>query len=179
MAKKEFWFSYTGVGIAIGAAVLAFLVYRSRSLSLTDSSATALDSSVEASSEAVSEVKKPLTIRSNNPGAIMGTDGKIVVYATADKGVEAMMKLLKSYVDRGYNTITKIISRWAPSSAGNNTNSYISFVSSRSGIQQDTLIDVSNRVNYLPRIAYYMHIMEAGYAWLDISVFERISRTLM
>jgi hypothetical protein len=109
----------------------------------------------------------------------MGTDGKIVVYATAEKGVEAMLKLLRSYVDRGYNTISKILLRWAPLAAGNASYSYISFVSSRSGIQQDALIDVTNRVNYLPRIAYYMHIMEAGYAWLDISVFERIARTLM
>jgi hypothetical protein len=168
-------FNYIGFGVVFGVAVLAFLAYRKKVPSAS-SDASASDSSVTASS---TSTKQPLTIRSNNPGAIMGTDGNIIVYDTSEKGVEAMLKLLRSYVDRGYNTISKILLRWAPLAAGNASYSYISYVSSHSGIQQDAVIDVTNRVSYLPRIAYYMHIMEAGHAWIDESVFQRIARTLM
>jgi hypothetical protein len=43
-------------------------------------------------------------------------------------GVRAGLKVLKSYLSKGYDTIPEIINRFAPPSDGNNVNSYINIV---------------------------------------------------
>ena len=77
-------------------------------------------------------------------------------------GFRAALKLLRNYIGKGYNTITKIINRWAPPSE-NNTGSYIKNVSTRSGIPADEVISRDDREKLIA-IAYAMAISENGQA---------------
>jgi len=55
--------------------------------------------------------------------------GLFLVFDELDNGIRAGMKnLVNGYFKRGINTVDKIINRYAPSSDGNNTNSYITNV---------------------------------------------------
>ncbi len=87
----------------------------------------------------------PRGIRNNNPGniernpnnqwlgKIEGNDPRFESFSTFAYGTRALVKLLKNYIDRGNNTVSKIVSRWAPASVDNNpTASYASKVAERS-----------------------------------------------
>lgn len=87
-------------------------------------------------------------IRNNNPGNIeygkfakslgaTGSDGRFAVFQSMEDGVRAAMQLLESYVARGYDTIRKVIARWAPNSE-NNTAEYIDSVAKKLGISADS-----------------------------------------
>jgi hypothetical protein len=92
--------------------------------------------------------KAPRGIRNNNPGNIRygefarnagatGADsGGFAVFSDMQTGMEATAKLLRSYADRGFNTIRKIISRWAPANE-NDTQAYIANVAKRLGVSAD------------------------------------------
>lgn len=78
--------------------------------------------------------------RNNNPGnlrhgskwqglATTQTDTAFCQFKTIYYGVRALDKLILNYTRNGYNTISKIISRYAPS-CENNTKAYIATVSS-------------------------------------------------
>ena len=54
-------------------------------------------------------------------------------------GMRALCKLLNNYIKNGYNTIQKIISRYAPSSE-NNTAAYIATVSQMVSIPADRIL---------------------------------------
>ena len=93
-------------------------------------------------------------MRGNNPGNIRRVQGTpwvgeiiptpwvpgFVVFDTLENGYRAMFILLNSYLARGYNTIEKIITRWAPPTE-NNTAAYINFVSSYTGTPPDYIIE--------------------------------------
>ena len=51
-----------------------------------------------------------------------------------------MENLLKGYIKKGFNTIEKILNRYAPPSDNNNTEKYIQFVSQRSGIARNAIV---------------------------------------
>lgn len=82
----------------------------------------------------------PRSVRNNNPGNIedgkfakaqpgyKGTDGRFAIFEDAGTGAKAQGALLGSYIDRGFNTVEKIIKRWAPHSDGNDTAAYIAQV---------------------------------------------------
>jgi len=92
-------------------------------------------------------------IKGNNPGNIRRVQGKpwvgelvpspftpgFVTFDTLENGYRAVLKLLNSYVTKGFNTIEKIITRWAPPSE-NNTAAYINFVSKDTGISPAAII---------------------------------------
>lgn len=94
-------------------------------------------------------------IRNNNPGNIrkgsskwegeIGVDDKgFIVFKEMKYGVRACMKLVRNYILSGHDTIRKIISRWAPSSDNNPTESYISYVSTQIGIGSNTKISADD-----------------------------------
>ena len=62
------------------------------------------------------------------------TDKSFVQFKSRVYGYRAALVLLKNYIGKGKDTIGKIIAKWAPSSDGNNTQSYINYVSSTTGI---------------------------------------------
>lgn len=84
-------------------------------------------------------------MRNNNPGNIeygkfaiskgaIGTDGRFAIFPDMKSGEAAMADLLKnSYKDKGHDTISKILNRYAPGSE-NNTGGYINSVAKATGI---------------------------------------------
>jgi hypothetical protein len=93
----------------------------------------------------------PRGIRNNNPGNIrygefarsagaIGADsGGFAVFSDMQTGIEATAKLLRSYTARGFNTIRKIVSRWAPANE-NDTQAYIAAVAKQLGVSADTVL---------------------------------------
>lgn len=85
----------------------------------------------------------------NNPGNIRRVQGQtwqgeitpspwrsgFATFVTLDYGFRALMVLLKNYIGAGYNSVNKIINRWAPPSE-NDTRAYINFVSSYTGFPE-------------------------------------------
>ena len=94
----------------------------------------------------------PRNLRNNNPGNIedgafaksqpgyTGSDGRFAQFSSPDAGAVAQTTLLKSYVNRGFNTIDKIVGRWAPSSDNNDTNAYAATVAKATGLARDAVI---------------------------------------
>lgn len=79
------------------------------------------------------------------------TDKSFVQFKERVYGYRAAFVLIRGYISKGKDTIGKIIAKWAPSSDGNNTQSYIDYVSHSTGINashalhwedKDDLIDI-------------------------------------
>lgn len=65
-------------------------------------------------------------------------------YATPEEGIKAIDENLKAYGSKHkINTLRGVISRWAPPSE-NDTESYLNFVSQKTGLKPDEEIDLSN-----------------------------------
>lgn len=96
-------------------------------------------------------------IRNNNPLNIrhgksrwvgmceVQTDKGFVQFESRVYGYRAAFVLLRNYIAQGFNTITKIIGRWAPPTDGNNTRSYIGHVSQTTGIDANRLLTFDNK----------------------------------
>ena len=92
-------------------------------------------------------------IRNNNPGNIRvskdqwegmtGDDGAFVTFDSPESGVRALGKNLLSYGRQGYDSIEKIINRWAPPNE-NVTQAYIDSVVAATGIPATQSLDLSN-----------------------------------
>ena len=92
-------------------------------------------------------------VRNANPGNIrkskdqwegaIGDDGAFVIFDSPESGVRALAKNLQSYGRQGYDSIEKIINRWAPPSE-NDTKSYIDSVVAATGIPATQSLDLSN-----------------------------------
>ncbi|MBR3699172.1 MAG: structural protein P5 [Bacteroidales bacterium] len=107
----------------------------------------------------------PLNIRKSAANVwkgkvVPGTDSAFEQFITMAYGYRAALYLLRKYIGQGHNTIRKIINKWAPPSE-NNTTSYVSNVSSRTGLNADTTIDRNDREK-LCKIAYAMAWSENG-----------------
>ena len=96
--------------------------------------------------------KKPLPrgIRNNNPGNIrhgdnwrgmadIQRDRSFITFIQPEWGVRAMARILKSYSNRGVDTVAGIISTWAPE-VENDTQSYIKHVAAKLEVAPDTPI---------------------------------------
>jgi hypothetical protein len=96
---------------------------------------------------------EPRGVRNNNPGNIRqsatpwqgevpGNDPAYATFATPEAGIRAMGKNLLTYQDGyGLNTVSAIVSRWAPATE-NNTGSYVTTVSKAMGVKPDDTIDL-------------------------------------
>jgi hypothetical protein len=109
--------------------------------------------------------------RNNNPGNIIkgkslflgevqGSDSRFRSFQSMEYGYRAIFKLLKSYIRSGYNTIGKIINRYAPP-VENDTNSYVSIVEKKTGISKDKLIS-SDDADSLIKIVSAISTVENG-----------------
>ena len=108
----------------------------------------------------------PRGVRNNNPlnleyregqPSVLGSDGRFGVYPTMEAGYDAAHNQLKLYGQRGINTITGIISRWAPSSDGNDVNAYIRRVSQATGIDPNKPLDMNDRQTLQPIMEAMAH----------------------
>lgn len=119
-----------------------------------------------------------LGITNNNPGNIRytgsywvgltGSNSGFCVFSSMTFGVRAAIKNMQTYYKRGYTTLTKYISVYAPASE-NDTANYISYVSKNTGIDKDSVFAFS--AENVKKILYYMFIMESKY-YLDESTFS-------
>lgn len=88
--------------------------------------------------------------RNNNPGNIIqsasnwlgkitGTDSRFESFDTPVNGIRALAKLLKKYQAQGFNTVRKIITKYAPASE-NNTAAYVKAVAASMGVGPDQVL---------------------------------------
>lgn len=94
-------------------------------------------------------------IRNNNPGNLnfagqkgatleSGPNARFASFPTMLEGIAALDRQVMLYLKRGKNTIDQIIDIYAPSSDGNNTSSYKSYISQYTGLGVKEKIDGSN-----------------------------------
>ena len=125
-------------------------------------------------------------IRNNNPGNIRvskdqwegatGDDGAFVTFDTPDSGVRALAKNLMSYGRQGYDSIEKIINRWAPPNE-NDTQSYINSVVAATGIPATQSLDLSDP-DTLSSLAQAISFHETGSRY-DPEVYQKgVARAL-
>jgi len=125
----------------------------------------------------------PRGIRNFNPGNIqdgpfarsqpgyVGSDGRFAQFDTMDHGIDAQSSLLQGYGNKGLNTLNAIINRWAPSSDGNNTNAYASFVGKKIGVDPNQPLDM-NDPNVRKNIAMAMDRFENGMSPVDPRIWQ-------
>lgn len=113
----------------------------------------------------------PRGLRNNNVGNIRKTNEKwqglsasqtdldFFQFKSMEYGNRALAKLLINYHKKGYNTLQKILSRYAPSNE-NHTANYIVFVSDRVGIHSTKVIKDINVI--LPELMHAIAVYENG-----------------
>ena len=89
------------------------------------------------------------------------TDKSFVQFTARVYGYRAAFVLLRGYIGKGKDTIGKIIAKWAPSSDGNNTQSYINYVSKSTGINASHALRWEDK-NDLVEVVRSMAHMESG-----------------
>lgn len=104
----------------------------------------------------------PLGIRSNNPGNLR-PGGVEAVYPTQQAGLDAEQAQLRRYGARGINTVSSIISTWAPPSE-NNTPAYITAVSRATGYNTNQQLDL-NDPQVVARLSNAINAHENGAAY--------------
>lgn len=119
-------------------------------------------------------------IRNNNPGNIRvskdkwegmtGDDGAFVIFDSPESGVRALGKNLLSYGRQGYDSIEKIINRWAPPNE-NDTQAYINSVVAATGIPATQSLDLSNP-DTLSSLAQAISFHETGSRY-DPEVYQQ------
>lgn len=114
----------------------------------------------------------PRGIRNNNPLNIrigntwLGerpnpTDDAFEEFVSIEYGYRAAFCILRRYIRRYHkNTITAIVSTWAPANE-NNTQRYIDFVADKMQITPSDIIDYGDKVQML-RLVAAMQLMECG-----------------
>lgn len=91
-------------------------------------------------------------VRENNPGnlrksgndwlgKVHGNDPVFETFSKPEYGIRAIAKLICNYHRDGYNTIRRMIDRYAPPNE-NDTGAYASFVAKNVGISVDTHVDL-------------------------------------
>ena len=111
------------------------------------------------------------SVRNNNPGNIedgsfakglpgyAGGDGRFAIFKNPNDGRSAQMTLIRSYINRGFDTPWKIASRWAPpTEKGNDTPMYAKKIAQMAGV------GIHDRVSssVIPQIANAQTIVEGG-----------------
>ena len=105
----------------------------------------------------------PLNIRHNADvfqGETKGNDASFKTFVTMPYGYRAAFATLATYHSRGWNTIEKIISHWAPPTE-NDTEKYIANVEKWSGVPRGKELTAANGMDYIMIVAA-MSAMENG-----------------
>ena len=125
-------------------------------------------------------------IRNNNPGNIRvskdqwegmtGDDGAFVTFDSPESGVRALGKNLLSYGRQGYDSIERIINRWAPPNE-NDTKAYIDSVVAATGIPATQSLDLLDP-DTLSSLAQAISFHETGSRY-DPEVYQQgVARAL-
>jgi len=113
----------------------------------------------------------PRGIRNNNPlnirhnadifkGETKGNNTSFKTFETMPYGYRAAFITLHTYLTRSWNTIEKIIARWAPP-IENDTEKYIASVEKWSGVPRDKVLTADDGADYI-MIVSAMSFMENG-----------------
>jgi len=109
--------------------------------------------------------------KNNNPGNIRltaakwngeidGTDKAFKKFKSMPYGYRALYALLREYINKGYNTIEKIINRYAPGNE-NNTEAYINTVVKKTGIDRKQVLTFAE-INKITDIVAAISFVENG-----------------
>lgn len=98
------------------------------------------------------------------------TDGQFEQFETPELGIRAATRNIRTYGQRGLQTVKDIISTWAPTSE-NDTASYIQNVASRMGVNPNQTLDL-NDTDTMVKLISAMTISENGRAG-DESIIRR------
>ena len=122
-------------------------------------------------------------VRNNNPGNLRRLKGvtwvgqraeqrdpDFVEFVTPEYGIRAMGKVLRSYRNAGYNTIYKVINRWAPESDGNDTKSYIDRVCKDVGILPIDHLRIENPEVIVPLVKSMISVECSGYKYPEETI---------
>ncbi|BBN80455.1 hypothetical protein PA25_04400 [Pseudoalteromonas sp. A25] len=103
--------------------------------------------------------KNPLNIEAGeNWLGLVGTDGRFAIFESAEHGIRAAARILRTYAAKyGIADIAGIISRWAPPTE-NDTANYIEFVSKRVGVDSKKPLSP----NEYSKVIEAMIVMENG-----------------
>ncbi|TDB42036.1 structural protein [Photorhabdus luminescens] len=113
-------------------------------------------------------------IRNNNPGNIrwgdnwqglvpgsQRTDQSFCQFVSPEYGIRAIVKVIRNYNRKyGINTVSGIISRWAPHNE-NNTDAYINHVCKDTEVTGDQVVDVFNKA-FMTKLIKSVITMENG-----------------
>jgi len=105
----------------------------------------------------------PLNIRHHSDkfqGEVSGNDKAFKTFSSMQYGYRAAFVMLARYNTLGWNTIEKIISKWAPP-CENDTEKYIVNVVKWSGVPRDKKLTTANGADYILIVAA-MSYMENG-----------------
>jgi len=92
-------------------------------------------------------------------------DPRFAQFIDPKQGIRAAVKIMKKYKQRGVNTLTGIISTWAPANE-NNTKAYIDTVSKLSGISPHSVIDLTDETTMV-KLIKGMIAVENGHKYGD------------
>ncbi|MDR1198167.1 MAG: structural protein P5, partial [Prevotellaceae bacterium] len=93
-------------------------------------------------------------------GEIKGIDKSFKTFSSMPYGYRAAFVTLATYLSRGWNTIEKLISHWAPPSE-NNTSGYIAAVEKWSGVLRNKELTAADGADYILIVAA-MSFVENG-----------------
>lgn len=101
-------------------------------------------------------LNNPLNIRynpANNWQGQLKPERGFCRFKTLYHGYRAAIRILQRYQLNGLNTVDKIINRWAPSSDGNDTKSYILFIKGE--------LNLNNKPDYVINYGDYFELLQA------------------
>jgi len=110
--------------------------------------------------------KNPLNIRESaewDGERVLNLDKAFEEFKTPEYGFRAAYIILLQYLERGDNTIEKIISTWAPSSE-NHTGDYIDYVSDRLNVSEFQELEPAD----LPELMQVMSDFEGGKGYFTL-----------
>ena len=117
--------------------------------------------------------RNPLNIRYSERnkwvGQIGHDSGGFCKFSAFIYGIRAAVLIIKKYIERGDNTIPKIISKWAPETE-NLTTKYIQFVMQKTRIAADTKLSIYDRSKIIAIIDAMVRVecgnLELQSSWL-------------
>lgn len=124
-------------------------------------------------------------IRLNNPGNIrlgvawqgmadVQNDKDFITFKSSEYGIRAMARVLMTYANKySIDTVRGVIKRYAPPNE-NDTESYIDDVSTRSGINADEIIDLTDATVLNELIPAIIHHEEGLNPYTDTQIAEGI-----
>jgi hypothetical protein len=124
----------------------------------------------------------PRSVRNNNPGNLnyvgqsgatleSGSKPRFAAFQSMEEGVAAMVRQLGLYSKRGIDTVSEIISVYAPKKDRNNTAAYIASLSKMVGLDPNELVNLSNS-DMLTKMIRGISIIEGGRDFLTPNVIS-------